>query len=146
MYEEKAKLAFYKKSACLHIQLMPVEKDTKGFPKIGGFMMSFARAAHEGSTKYDWDNAVHFMLAAHEVPKLARMLHSENGPKLYHDPDKGGKNEGTRAKSLYAGHENGKVFLNIASGENRVSIIVEPEEIELMTTLMTSTLKECYGW
>ena len=141
-------LQFYKKAAALRISLMQSEVVENGFPKVGGYMLTFASASEEDGTKYKWDKAsgsVSIYLAANETVTFIKLL-NDPSVKIYHDPDKGKEGEGTRAKSIYSGESNSYKFLNIAEGEKKIGISLNKEEIDLIILMLKTSITRLYNW
>ena len=149
-----ATLAVYKEHAALNIQFAPARKNYAGYPEPGGFMLAFAKATGNTSgAKYDWENAIKMFLNVNETTTFIRMLKEElkegsfGSVRIYHDPDKGQPNEGTRAKKLSVGaaRDNGK-FLNMECSGTKVSVVLGVDEITYISAALSQAIPGCLGW
>ena len=148
-----ATLAVYKEGGALNIQFAPAAKNENGYYEPGGFMVSIAAQSTDGTSKYDFRNAVKIFLNVEETTKFVRMLREplEDGKyspiQIYHDPDKGGPNEGKRAKKMSVGAaRDGGKFLNLDASGTKVSVVLNVDEIAYIATAMTYAIPSCLGW
>jgi len=137
-------LAFYRTKTALRIKLIyPNIREGEKYPQLGGFMFTFAEAAAEGS-KFGWDKdqAINFFMSATEVGGFVNALETGSKIDIFHDPDKGRANEGTRTKtlSINAG------FLNMGMKERKIGIKISPADERQLAIMLGHSMRLCYGW
>ena len=115
----------------------------------GGFMIEMANSLPNEQRRYDWQNSARFFISANEAMKFCKLLKSaDKNSSIYHDPDKGSANEGTRAKTLSVEEFEGKKFLKIYMPSQKKSfrISLDESEEDTMITLIRESLTKVYGW
>lgn len=141
-------LAFYRARTALRIQvLFPNVKPGDRYPQTGGFMFTFAESAG-GDNKYDWskEGSVSFFLSAAEVGGFVNAVETAGGLNVYHDPDKGRANEGTRVKTMSLVASNDSYWLNIGMRDRRFGIKLEAADQRQLALMLGHSLRLCYGW
>ena len=152
-FTKGATLAIYKERGALNVQFAPAAKNEKGYYEPGGFMISIAAPAADGTSKYDFRNSLKIFIRAEETTKFVKMIRDQLAENtyskisFYHDPDKGTTQEGTRAKKLNVGaaRDDGK-FLNMEVGAVKASVVLNVDEIAYIATAMTYAIPSCLGW
>lgn len=141
-------LAFYRARSAVRINIwFPVTKPGERYPSLGGFMFTFAESAG-GDNKYDWskEGSVSFFLSAAEVGGFVDAVEQRAALSVYHDPDKGKPNEGTRAKSLSLVANDQGYWLNMGMRDKRIGIKLLPADERQIALLLGHSLRLCYGW
>lgn len=136
----------YKNRAGLRLKLAPAKPNANGWPEPGGYFLTVAESVNGANSKYDWDNDICIFISAEEAMNFVQMLTVDHTIKIYHDPDKGKQNEGTRSKSIYVGVDDKKIFLNIQQGQRKIGIILSASEIETIAVLIRGSLCKAMGW
>lgn len=139
-------LQLYRSKTALRIKIMPAEvKEGKDYPDIGGYMFSFASKSDNGD-HFDWNNAIHFMLSGNEVGEFLYLMESESGGSIYHDPDKGKADEGSRAKQLSIASANNTRFINISANRTKIGVSISNGDVIQIKFLMLNTIGKTFGW
>ena len=135
------------RSGCFQFSLAPAYS---GRRKPEGAV--FVEAAQTvGPNKYDWDNKITFALGANDI---GNVLTGFNMGKfdIYHDPDAGTPQKGTRPKRLAmeSGEVQGTFFLRLSEKRGdvfyNVSVPLAPHEARTLVTLLTAALPRIMGW
>jgi len=137
-------LAFYRTKTALRIKLIyPNVRPGDKYPQLGGYMFTFAESATEGS-KFGWDKdqAISFFMSATEVGGFVNAVETGTKLDIFHDPDKGKSNEGSRSKSLSLNSG----FLNMSTKERKIGIKISPADERQLALMLGHSLRLCYGW
>ena len=145
-----ASYSVYKTQAAMSLKLIEAKVNEKGSAyEAGGFMIEMASSLPNEQRKYDWSNSARFFISANEAMKFCKLIKvADKDSSIYHDPDKGSANEGTRAKTLSAEVYEGKKFLKLYMPSQKKSfrISLDESEEDTMITLIRESLTKVYGW
>ena len=139
-------IMIFKNRGAMQVSFSPASKDDNGYDKPGGVFIRMMDSDGSGGKKYNWDSGTSIFLAANELGLLLSFFKNRKGT-IYHDPDKGKANEGTRSKSLNISEgQNGTLFVNMNVKDKKHSVSLTPGEIIQLEVMIGTALSKAYNW
>ena len=133
---------------------LPVLSDNLKEQKSGVVFVN--ACSSNGPNKYDWSNKFVFALGLTDLGKIIRFFvagKAKESLKLYHDPDKGKQNEGTRGKTMSFYTQDGclngcMITCSTGSGEEQTQhkIPVSGDEVIVLKNLFETAIPAILGW
>ena len=117
-------------------------------PRTGVIFMEITSAT--APNVYDWDNKITLALNTDDMAQLLNALTFVGEAKIYHDPDKGKPNEGSRGKTLnlkVIEREKGcLISCSSKDGNKKHSVPLTFEQATQLRVLLNRAISEAFAW